>query len=98
VVYTAGSHVWMRSLIAPEPLQVTAGDTFSWGPAWSPDGNNLAMYLWKEGAIRIGVWNRESRKLLVFPVQEVSGRLPILWHPSGLYLLFAAPRELPAAC
>lgn len=45
VGYAAKTHVWVSSLVAPESLQVTAGDTFSWGPAWSPDGKKLAMYV-----------------------------------------------------
>jgi dipeptidyl aminopeptidase/acylaminoacyl peptidase len=92
VPYGAKAHVWVRSLITPETLQVTAGDTFSWGPAWSPDGKNLAMYLWKDNAIAIGIWNREDHNLRVLPMKNLDGRLPLLWSPSGRFLVYSFPK------
>lgn len=65
VVYSANTHVWIKSLRGPESFQITTGDVFSWGPVWSPDGNSLAMYIWKDNAIAVGIWNREDHNLRV---------------------------------
>ncbi len=37
------SHIWISSLINPEPIQLTRGDNSNYSPRWSPDGKKIAF-------------------------------------------------------
>lgn len=72
VEVTPGGDVWVQREPGRKPVNVTQGITDGtswWGPQWSPDGQRLAMFSTRGGAMRVWVWERATG-ILRLAVQE----------------------------
>jgi dipeptidyl aminopeptidase/acylaminoacyl peptidase len=59
----AGSDVWITNVTTRESRNLTQGKGNSWGPAWSPDGTNLAFYSDRSGQARLWIWDLAADRL-----------------------------------
>ncbi|HEX6043871.1 MAG TPA: hypothetical protein VFZ22_05235, partial [Pyrinomonadaceae bacterium] len=59
----AGCDVWVTHTATRESRNLTEGKGNSWGPAWSPDGTNLAFYSDRNGQAQLWIWNVASDRL-----------------------------------
>lgn len=79
-----GSHIYAQSLSKEkEPVPITKDKTYSWSPAWSPDGKLLAFFSWHNNAHCLGIWDRGQNDTRFFPVDNLIGRGEIIWDPGG---------------
>jgi len=94
-----GAQLWVASTRTGELRKISGGRGATWGPAWSPSGDELAYYSDRTGEPLLWIWNRRSGKtrkaseIVVRPL--FSWELP-LWLPDGRRLLIKAlPRHVP---
>ena len=59
----AGCDVWVTHTATRESRNLTQSKGSSWGPAWSPDGTNLAFYSDRNGQAQLWIWNVASDRL-----------------------------------
>ena len=58
-----GCDVWVTNVTTRESRNLTQGKGNSWGPAWSPDGTNLAFYSDRSGQARLWIWDVAADRL-----------------------------------
>ena len=58
-----GCDVWVTNVTTRESRSLTQGKGNSWGPAWSPDGTNLAFYSDRSGQARLWIWDVAADRL-----------------------------------
>jgi dipeptidyl aminopeptidase/acylaminoacyl peptidase len=82
--------IWIVHTETRESRNLTGGRGTSWGPAWSPDGRQLAFYSDRDGHARLWVWEASSGQMRA--VSDVIVR-PLFnfesprWRPDGRKLL-----------
>jgi Tol biopolymer transport system component len=88
-----GSVVWVASTRTGEARRVSEDADASWGPAWSPDGGQLAFYSDRGGKARLWLWDlrthtaRQASEVTVRPL--FSWEVPA-WLPDGRKILVKA--------
>jgi Tol biopolymer transport system component len=88
-----GSVVWVASTRTGEARRVSEDADASWGPAWSPDGGQLAFYSDRGGKARLWLWDlrthtaRQTSEVTVRPL--FSWEVPA-WLPDGRKILVKA--------
>jgi len=93
------AQLWVASTRTGQLRKISGERGATWGPAWSPSGDELAFYSDRTGKPLLWIWNRRSGKtrqaseIVVRPL--FSWELP-LWLPDGRRLLIKAlPRHVP---
>ncbi len=96
VVPMAGraTQVWVADTRSGASRCITNDEGTNWGPAWSPDGTQLAFYSDRDGLARLWLWNRETGALrrasdvVVRPFYD----MPV-WSPDGRWIAVKLLRE-----
>ncbi len=83
VVLGRGGHVLGIEQPAVGPVQETR-------PAWSPDGQSLAYYVFGENGAEIGVWKVGGRVLVRLAPDRGDSFLTCVWSPDGRDILCPA--------
>jgi dipeptidyl aminopeptidase/acylaminoacyl peptidase len=58
-----GSEVWVANIGTGKSNEISSGHSSAWSPSWSPDGERLAFYSDRGGAVRLWVWDRATNEL-----------------------------------
>jgi len=78
-----GFHVFVKPLRGDKLLQLTQGEEYSWTPSWSPDGRTLALYVWHNDNICIGLWDRKSQQIEYVEAASLNGKGSLDWSPKS---------------
>jgi len=81
-----GTDILVAELLTSKTVSVTGARGSNWAPAWSPDGRTLAFLSDRDGAVRVWLWDRQSkvlRRLALDPVRVFFGFEGIRWSPGG---------------
>lgn len=63
----AACDVWLTNIQTQESRNLTGGQGTSWGPVWSPDGEQLAFFSDRGGTAHLWTWERATDTLREFP-------------------------------
>ena len=85
-----GSHVFIQDFLKHNRVPITNASEYSWSPVWSPDGRNLAFFVWHDSTIKMGIWNRVKGESRYFEIKRTLGRGLITWHPKGNVVFYSA--------
>lgn len=88
--------VWLTDLQTGASRSITPGEGSSWGTAWSPDGQSLALYSSRDGALRLWLWERRTaslRKVSDAPIHPGFDAAELQWTPDGRDVLVRVPAE-----
>jgi dipeptidyl aminopeptidase/acylaminoacyl peptidase len=78
-----GFHVYVTFLAPKKTFPITCDQEYSWAPSWSPNGELLAFYLWRNDQICIGIWDRKSRNSEYYAIPDLTGKKTLDWSPQG---------------
>lgn len=93
--------VWVASVTGKGSENITNGsadDSGFWAPAWSPNGNWLAMLSSRGGNVRVWVWEKSSRRLRMLSERGVNPWTDSLTWASNdrlVYAVLAPGQESP---
>ncbi len=95
-------HIWVRTVAADTPRQLTSGSGNDIGPAWSPDGTKIAFQRLEEGRTAYfvtGVDGGSEQQVAAFEgsVDEAQPMPPVAWAPGGrsLVVIQVAEKQPP---
>ena len=57
-----GCMVWITNTQTGEAINLTGGQGSSWGPVWSPSGDQLAFFSDHDGQAHLWIWEKASKK------------------------------------
>jgi dipeptidyl aminopeptidase/acylaminoacyl peptidase len=80
-----GCNVWVSNVESGETRNLTSSRGTSWGPVWSPDGEQLAFYSDRSGEQRVWIWERKTGELRQVgdAMVRASPSDVIRWTPDG---------------
>lgn len=85
-VTQGGTNVYVTEVLAAQTKNISENRGSSWAPAWSPDGRTLAFLSDRDGAVRVWLWTRATKKLRRLsadPVRVNFGFEGLRWSPNG---------------
>jgi dipeptidyl aminopeptidase/acylaminoacyl peptidase len=83
------SDIWVIAVPSGRSQNITKGRGTSWGPSWSPDGEQLAFYSDRDGVARIWIWARRTghlRRASTVAVRPITPQQTPVWAPDGLLM------------
>jgi dipeptidyl aminopeptidase/acylaminoacyl peptidase len=89
-MYTLGCDIWVSPTAGGPAINVSGGVGNSWGPAWSPDGAQLAFVSDRDGGARLWLWDPHSkavRKVSDERIRNGVGAERVEWLPDGTSVL-----------
>ncbi len=95
-------HIYVRTITADTPRQLTSGAGNDIGPVWSPDGTKIAFQRLEEGRtayIVTGADGANEQRVAEFAasVDEAQPLPPVAWAPDGrsLVVMQVSPKQPP---
>ncbi len=80
--------IWlMMNLASGQAIQLTRDSTEEFGPAWSPDGKEIAYYAIRDGVRQVFVMRNTGKAARQVTVDSLQSHQP-RWSPDGLHLVF----------
>ncbi len=91
-------HIWVRTVTADVPRQLTSGEGSDIGPVWSPDGSKIAFTRLEEGRtvyFVTGVDGGSEQQVIAFPASaaEPQPEPGVAWTPDGRSLIVVEVQE-----
>jgi dipeptidyl aminopeptidase/acylaminoacyl peptidase len=93
-----GDELWVTQIKTGESFSLAGGVGASWGGIWSPDGQSLAFFSNRDGAVRLWLWSAASRAIRCISRAEAKAEpewRQLWWSADGKQLLVRLVTEGP---